>query len=180
MVFGVRPVWRHFILWVLLAPLLLVEAGALREFFDLRTLQDLMRTRRTTAQIVESRKEHMDTTEIRYRFQVPDDPTWYSHSDMTGRKSLWVSVNNSAWENARRNDSRIEVVYLPENPWVNQPVSLAGTPVLDSFCGWGLFFSYDLLWIFETVIIVRNYLRCRQAAESMRPLRVHFWESREL
>ena len=85
--FGVRPVWRHFILWVLLIPLFLAEAGALREFFDLRRLQGPTGTRQTTAQIVESRKEHVDTTEIRYHFQVPDDPTWYSHSDMTGRKT---------------------------------------------------------------------------------------------
>lgn len=44
----------------------------------------------------------------------------YSHSDATGRQGLWQEVPRDVWEQSQRT-GRIEVRYVPDDPWINEP-----------------------------------------------------------
>jgi len=59
--------------------------------------------------------------DIRYRFRVGNLDVWYSKGDWIGRRNLWSSLSRPDWQQAQRT-RRIDVVYLPHNPWTNFPV----------------------------------------------------------
>jgi hypothetical protein len=59
--------------------------------------------------------------DIRYRFRVGNLDAWYCKGDWIGRRNLWSSLPRPNWEEAQRTQ-RIDVVYLPDNPWTNSPV----------------------------------------------------------
>ena len=59
--------------------------------------------------------------DIRYRFRVGNLDVWYSKGDWIGRRNLWSSISELDWQEAQRTQ-RIDVVYLPDNPWINFPV----------------------------------------------------------
>ncbi|MBC8161223.1 MAG: hypothetical protein H7Z42_08390 [Roseiflexaceae bacterium] len=174
--FNVRPVVWHFVWWALLAPLLLVELAALHTFQESLALRDPERSRVAFAQVTAQRQDQRNPI-ARYRFQVPGDATWYSASDIAGRRDLWTPLTSAAAAAARRSN-QIEVRYLPDNPWANQPLGRAGNPLVDSFAFWILFALVDLLWLTETFLIGRNYLRCLHAAERRESLSMRFWQAR--
>lgn len=173
--FAVRPVFWHFIWWMLLAPLLLVELRALDGLRETLALRDAERARSVVAEVTEQRQSGIEHV-IRYRFRLAGDPTWYSATDMFGRRDLWVPLEEQRAQQARR-ARMITVNYLPENPWANEPQGRAGNPVADSVASWLLFLLVDLLWLAETFLIARNYLHCQVAAERQQPARMRFWRS---
>lgn len=173
--FSVRPVVWHFIWWLILAPLLLLELRALDSLREQIALYDSERIQRVRAEVTGQRDEGVRAM-VRYRFVLSGDPTTYSASDMVGRHELWIPVEPAALPRIER-EKRIEVAYLPENPWVNQPINRSGNPVADGVAGWLLFVLLDLVWVGETFLIVRNFLRCTTAAERRQPIRMRFWRS---
>lgn len=177
--FVVRPVAIHFAWWLILAPLLLIELRAFHALQETIALQDSSRARHAIAQVTDS-VDRAHGADIRYQFQVPGDPTWYSAADAIGRRNLWMSVSDAAIETARQREGRIEVSYLPENPWANQPSGQAGNPVADGAGGWLLFLLLDVVWLGETFLLARNYLRCLLAAERQQPCHVRFWRTRRV
>jgi len=173
--FVVRPVLKHFILWLALTPVFLLEAMALHEFFNALALRDPTRSQRVMAKVTEVRYNGSEVL-VRYRFRVPGSLEWYTASDMTGRKNLWIQLKPNAWEQAQKQDNQIEIVYLPENPWVNRPTEQAESPVANALCLWFTFFAIDVIWFWETYHIVRDYTRCLDAAAERRACSTRFWE----
>jgi hypothetical protein len=175
--FAVRPIPQHFILWVLLAPLFLVETYALREFLQLLALQDASRTGQAQAQITDWRAS-IDGIEIRYQFHVDGSPQEYTATSINVfGGAVWVPISREAWQRARQQGQQVTVTYLRNNPWINQPNGRVGSPLGDSFLAWILFLVFDMLWIAETIWIVRNYMLCQAAAERREARRMRFWRS---
>lgn len=177
--FTVRPVLRHFVLWLALAPLFLAETYALQTFEQVLALQNEQGVATALARITAHRPTPQGE-EIRYEFQVPGRPETFHAADMTRWGSLWVPVGAEVWQAAQRNGRQISVTYLPENPWVNQAAGRQGYPLGDSFLTWLFFLGIDLIWLTETWFIARNYLRCQVAVERRQAERMRFWESRRL
>ena len=61
------------------------------------------------------------TYDIRYHFRVGNPDVWYSKGDWIRRRNLWSTISRPDWQEAQRTQ-RIDVVYLPDNPWTNFPV----------------------------------------------------------
>ncbi|MFO7169285.1 MAG: hypothetical protein DIU80_014770 [Chloroflexota bacterium] len=176
--FVLRPIPHHFVIWLLLAPLLLMEVYTLDSFLRLVALQDASRARTALAEVVEHRSGSRGP-EIRYRFGVAGSPATYHARSPLSSSSQWVPISPAAWEQAQRTGS-IPVRYLPEDPWTNQPAGRVGHPVADSFCLWGLFLIFDLIWVAESYLIARNFARCLAMVERREPYRTRFWESRQV
>ena len=84
---------------------------------------------------------------LKYRFSVDGGKTWYYCSDRTGRQNIWCSVTKEQWL-VTRVTRLVDVIYLPDKPWVNRPVystigagdSWAG--VCLGVCPWLLYLFY--------------------------------------
>ena len=76
--------------------------------------------------------------EVQYHFSLPGQATVYSRSDPFpgGRTDLWSTLPQDLWDKTRIS-RKVEVVYLPENPWVNRPLHTASYAVADSLTGMG-------------------------------------------
>ena len=94
--------------------------------------------------------------EVRYAFQVPGHTETFTHADETSRTDLWATLTNkSDWEAARAAGS-LEVIYLPENPWVNRPVLAGNAPLGDSFAGLGLGAALALTGLIGALVIAQR------------------------
>ncbi|GAB4206604.1 MAG: hypothetical protein OHK0022_33880 [Roseiflexaceae bacterium] len=176
--FAVRPVLRHFLLWIALAPLFLIETYALKTFLQLLDLQSGRGTAVAVATITEQRRGPQGD-EVRYTFSVPGRTERYHAVDLTRWSNLWIPLGPEAERQARASGT-IEVTYLRDNPWVNQVVGRRGYPLGDSFLTWLFFLVIDLVWLAETFVILRNYAYCQVAVERRQPQRLRFWESRHV
>lgn len=95
---------------------------------------------------------HTGTTyEVRYAFTLPGAAETYTLRDATGREGLWTAVPEGDWDAARAS-RKIAVRYLPEDPWVSRPVSVAAAPLGDSIAGVVLGF---LIWVPSLLLFVR-------------------------
>jgi hypothetical protein len=177
-VFVLRPVPHHFVIWLLLAPLLFVEMHTLDSLLRVVALQDDGRARVALAEVVE-RRGGAGGPEVRYRFTVPGSAEPYFARGGIGGGGVWAPISAAAWHEAQR-EGGLRVRYLPEDPWTNQPVGRVGHPVADSFCMWGLFLVFDMIWLAESIAILRNFARCQAMVERRRPHRIRFWESRHV
>ena len=74
--------------------------------------------------VVEGRRER----EVRYRIRVGKEE--YTHADVTGRTSLWTSLDEVGHEELARRGV-VSVRYLPDDPWVNRPVHAGAMPLGD-------------------------------------------------
>ncbi len=176
--FVVRPVLRHFLLWIALTPLFMVESYALKTFLQLLDLQGGRGTAVAVASITD-RRRGAQGEEVRYSFSVPGTPERFHAVDMTRWSDLWTPLGPEAGQRARAGDT-IEVLYLRTNPWVNQAVGRRGYPLGDSFLTWLFFLAIDLLWLAESFVMLRNYAHCQVAVERRQPQRLRFWESRQV
>jgi hypothetical protein len=70
--------------------------------------------------------------DARYFFKVHGKR--YTYTDATGKKNLWASVKRDTWHEAQRTHN-IDVVYNPDDPWINQPDKVGGMPILDTMAG---------------------------------------------
>lgn len=176
--YTVRPIAHHFVFWLLLAPLFLLEARALEQLAQTLALQDGTHTRTVLADIT---AHHMGSRgpEIRYQFQVQGSTERYTEMNTAGWGVTWVPVSAEAWAAAEQS-GKIPVKYLPEDPRANQPVERLGHPIGDSLFSWIVFLFVDLIWLFETCVMLSNYVRCLVAAERRQPARLRFWKSRQL
>ena len=175
--FVVRPVLRHFVFWAIMAPLFVLEAHAFQIFIHTLALQDPSRIRQVTATVVESRMRE-DGPQVRYEFRLPDNPTVFFATGMTGLDRSWVPVTDRVWQAAQQNGT-ISIAYLPEDPWSNQPIGRRGYAVEDSFLGWFVFLAFDVLWLTETTFIIRNYFTAQTAAERRIARQLRYWQSRQ-
>lgn len=173
--FTIRPVFRHFVLWLVLAPIILLEIKALARVFDLLALQQSQGARHTIAEVIDYR-EGPTMVEIRYRFQIPGDPNAYTATDVIGRTDLWIPISQRIGQ-AVQAQRQIQVTYLPHNPWINIPEGRLGRILEDSAAIWVMFLIFDLVWFTETFILLRNFKRCIVAAERRQPVRMRFWRT---
>lgn len=77
-----------------------------------------------TARVTDSRVDEEKGAEvyhIKYRFSIDGGRTWYSCSDRTGRHDIWCPVAGEHWQ-AIQETQEVEVLYLPDKPWINRPV----------------------------------------------------------
>lgn len=173
-----RPILIHFVPWLILLPVIIIEGLAFKGFHSQYLLDNLTHTNKVVAEITGHREWHDNIMEIRYRFQVEDDQTWYSASDaMTGKKNLWMPITELEWQDIVRRGQLVDVLYLQNNPWINKPVNQTGIPVWDSLCLWSLLFAIDAYSIYEFIIMIRNYLHCQRAAERGELCRLKYWKS---
>jgi len=179
--FTIRPQIHHFIFWLLLSPLLLLEGKLSSNFVGEISLNNPAKRSETTAKIVDCDDPKGGEIYIKYRFQLADDPQWYSASDdlFKMRTDLCTPIKTSTWKEVQ-DEMKIQVYYLNKDPWVNKPVKRAGNPVGDSLAGWILFLSFDLYWFYELYQIVNNFRECRLAAESLQEKNCRYWKTREL
>jgi len=177
-VFVVRPVLRHFALWLLLIPFILVELHIFDLFQQTLMLQDPTRARQTSATILDARAQN-DGIDIRYTFQLSGDPTIYTASSLLGSSNSWTPITAQTWQQSSQ-QHRITVTYLPQNPWINQPDGTQSHPVATSLLTWIVFVLFDLLGLAETFVMVRNFLAAQVAVERRRVERFRFWQSRRL
>jgi hypothetical protein len=177
-VFVLRPVPHHFLIWLLLAPLLLVEVHTLDSLLRVVALQDSAQARVALADVLE-RRDGPRGPEVRYQFRVPGAPQPFHARDAIGGGRVWVPLSQEAARQAARTGT-LHVRYLPQDPWTNQAIGRTGMPVADSFCLWGLFLAVDLLWLAESLMIARNFARAQTLVERRTPRRLRFWESRRL
>lgn len=174
--FRIQPVWRHFLWWLLLAPVLLVELQILDGWMHYKNLDDPNQTRTVEARITSSR----DVTggyEIRYVFAPTGSQREFSSSDILGRSDLWVKITPAAFQAAHLNGNRIPVTYLADNPWINQVTGSTSSMFYDLFGAWVLFLIIDLVWAGETILIARNFVHCTTAAERREVVRMRFWRT---
>ena len=68
-----------------------------------------------------SRYNSGDSYDVQYQFSLDDGVSVYTGSDATGRRNLWRSIPESDYETAITS-GKIEILYLPQNPWVNRPL----------------------------------------------------------
>jgi hypothetical protein len=176
--YRVRPVFWDFIPFVILLPIFIVEAWLLEGVFREIKVRDPSQIVIAKAEITEHKVGSNPREEdIHYRFQVEGDPTWYSATDITGRRNLWIPITTAAWLNASQNGMTIPVAYALEDPWINRPVDQAGIPLGDSICLWSFVFVIDLVSFWEFFTIIRHYLRCRDAAKRGLYYRLRYWAS---
>lgn len=71
---------------------------------------------------------------VKYEFHLPEDSTVYSFADETGRKDLWVSLDEDDWNQLNVGDF-LPVQYEEKNPWNNSPVNRGGQPLGDVIAG---------------------------------------------
>ncbi len=77
-----------------------------------------------TAEVTEIQSEQENNPEdhhVRYQFNPGGGEKWYAHSDRTGRKNIWCSIPEEHWK-AVELTRQVDVLYLPEDPWINRPV----------------------------------------------------------
>lgn len=151
-----------------------VELRALDVFIQTVALQDPAQTQLVDAQILADRPR-ADGHEIRYQFQIPGTAATYSRIGLAGT-SEWVRISEAAWQQAKAT-RQIAVVYLPDNPWANQPISVEGRPVENSLLGWLVFLVIDLVWVAESYVIVRNFLAAQAAVERRTVQHFRFWRT---
>ncbi|HEU5085827.1 MAG TPA: hypothetical protein VFT99_00230 [Roseiflexaceae bacterium] len=174
-VYTVRPVVRDFVIWLLLAPLFFFEAQALTQLQYTLELQNQARVARALADVTATRMSARGP-EIRYEFQVGNGARIRA-MNTSGWGDTWVPISRDAWQRLQDSGDRIEVIYLPDAPQANQPVGRAGYPIGDSAFGWTMFALLDLVWLAETVQLVRNYARALANAERREPIRQRFWRA---
>ncbi|GEM_PF-1945438 len=172
--FTIRPIILHFALWVLLAPLFILEAQALDQLLQTMALQDSLHVRTALAEVTAERLS-VRGPELRYEFQSVSGQR-ISAMNTSGWGETWIPVSLETWQHAQQH-KQIEVIYLPERPQANQPVGRVGSPIGDSAFSWGFFLLIDLVWVAETIMIAANFLRCQIAAERRQPTRVRFWRT---
>ena len=179
--YTVRPILKDFILWTLLMPLFLLEGKALSRFLDEFALNNPENRNQIIAEIYDYREGNDNNIDIQYRFKLEGNPQQYSaFDDFLGKRyNLWRPISLETWE-AIKESRVIEVYYLKENPWINEPVDVAGVPLLDSFAGWAVILIYDLYWVYETYHIFKNYRRSQRDSEEGREKKYRYWKSQEL
>lgn len=87
----------------------------------------------TVNAVVTDSQVEKDSYQVRYQFRVGSSDTWYSCSDRTGRRNLWCSIAEEHWQVAR-STGRVQVTYLPANPWINRPIH-STSRMFDSWAG---------------------------------------------
>ncbi|MBN1439368.1 MAG: hypothetical protein JW929_08170 [Anaerolineales bacterium] len=130
------------------------------------------------AAVTDSHAEAEDGPEgysIKYAFRLEGDPTRYSHADRTGRRDLWCPVGKAQWPMILE-IGRVDVLYLPDDPWVNRPL-YGGVEVFNSYaavcmgiCPWLLVILG--LWVKRGS--KNGGLRRRLSATPSFPVRIHF------
>lgn len=175
--FHIRPVIPHFILWTVLAPFFLLELRALEQLQQTLALQEGLRVHIVMAEVT-AQRHRAPAHEVRYQFRTAGRSEAVEPMNTAGWGETWVPVNDAAWNEARTT-GRIRVAYLPENPQANQPLGRAGSPIGDSAFSWLLFLALDLVWLTESAIMIRNYLRSQTAAERRQISTMRFWRTAE-
>jgi hypothetical protein len=173
--FRIRPIIPHFLLWMLLAPFFLLELRALEQLQQTLMLQEGQYVATTLAEITAQR---MGThgPEVQYQFHTAGADESIGPMNTSGWGETWVPVSESAWQEAQ-DTGQISVAYLPSYPQANQPLGRVGSPVGDSIFSWLLFLALDLVWLAESLVIIRNYLRSQVAAERRLHSRIRFWHT---
>src|SRR4051812_49352173 len=72
------------------------------------------------------------TYDVHYHFDV--DGKTYTYTDATGRRNLYASMKHGAWEVVRKS-GRVDVLYDPDDPWINRPKNVRATNLLDMLAG---------------------------------------------
>ncbi len=98
--------------------------------------------------------------EVRYRIRVGKDE--YTHADVTGRTSLWMSLDDEGLAEVETRGV-VSVRYLPDDPWVNRPVHAGAMPLGDPLAAACVFGSAGVGGIVVFVIGVRRVRRGRAA-----------------
>ncbi len=169
-----RPIPQHFLLWALLAPLLLIELIALDGLTAALALSDAARSREAMATLVESRVS-TGGPEVRYRLALPQGS--FAARNLLDGSEPWIPLSDAGFAVAQRS-GQLPVRYLPEDPWVNQPVERIGFGIANSFLLWGMFLTIDLIWLAESFVMLRNLARAHEAVERRHALNVRFWRVR--
>jgi hypothetical protein len=174
--FVVRPILKHFSILLLIGLLFALEIYVGHWLFQMWELQAASQFQTTMAEVTTYGKSG-NSWVIKYHFQVPGDTTIYGAQSINYRDT-WMPITDDAYNQIQRQNGKIEVKYLPDDPWLNQPIGREGTPVTDGLLSWSCVVPFNIIGLFELFIIVRNYLRCRAAAERQTAMQLRFWESK--
>jgi hypothetical protein len=103
-----------------------------------------------------SRTNSGDSYDVQYQFSLDNGASVYTSSDATGRSNLWRSIPKSEYETAITS-GKIEILYLPQNPWVNRPLKSDAADL-------GTLLIIDLLGLASTLVafgVSRRYVSQR-------------------
>jgi hypothetical protein len=167
---------RDLVIWLLFAPLFLLEARALLQLQHALALQDGQRVEHAIAHVTAERVGSRGP-EIRYEFQLRGHATRIPAMNTSGWGETWIPISSDVWQRIQQGNRSVEVVYLPEAPEANQPVGRVGYPIGDSVFSWSMFVIFDMIWLFETLQLIRNYARALTNAERRVRTRLRFWRS---
>jgi hypothetical protein len=174
--FLVRPIFKHFSILLLIVPLFAGEVYVGHWLFQMWELQIATHFQTTMAEVTTYGKWG-NKWGIKYHFQVPGDTAIYGAQSINYRDT-WMAITDDAYNQIQRQNGKIKVKYLPEDPWLNQPIGREGTPLTDGLLSWSCVVPFNIIGLFELFIMARNYLRCRAAAERQIPLQLRFWEAK--
>jgi hypothetical protein len=103
-----------------------------------------------------SRTNSGTSYDVQYQFSLDNGASAYTSSDVTGRRNLWRSIPKSEYETAITS-GKIEVLYLPQNPWVNRPLNSDAADL-------GTLLIIDLIGLASTLVafgVSRRYVSQR-------------------
>lgn len=115
----------------------------------------------TEVRVVTSRKSG-ESYQVRYTFQAGGQT--HTYKDETGRRDLWATISQEAWEAARQK-GMVEVAYLPADPWVNHAVARPSDRLFGNIAG----LVVGLICLLPALLWgVSAFRRCRPAPNPSR------------
>lgn len=136
---------------VLLALLCLVFSPAML-YLGIASIQDELNLQDygvTANAVVTDSQVDKDSYQVRYQFRAGSGDTGYSYSDRTGRRDVWCAITEEEWRSTR-STGRVQVTYLPANPWINRPSSGANR----MFDLWAAIFLGICPWVLLLIGII--------------------------
>jgi hypothetical protein len=135
-------------------------------FLDVGHEVDLQQEGKTVKAIVTNERimttRNSPSYEVQYRFSPDDGTSWYTASDAMGRSNLWMSLTKQDYDVAVAS-GKVDVIFLPQNPWVNRPLRRdASTPTpVTLVIGGFLVFAFTLYYFNDS----RKYVAQRLGKE---------------
>ena len=110
--------------------------------------------------------------QLRYDFKVAGRAEDFTRRALFPyeRKDLWESLPEPDWEQTRRT-GRIEVIYLPNDPWTNRPAQTAGERRNDRMIGMVAGVGFAIAGLVSLAVGFSQYRQFRSSPDGRR----QFW-----
>jgi hypothetical protein len=155
--FVVHPILKHFSILLLILPFVYGEIYVghwVLQMWELQTSSNL----RTSLADVTAYGKSGDKWTIKYHFRVPGDSTVYAAQSINYRDT-WMTITDQAYEAIVQQKGKIQVLYLPHDPWLNQPFGRDSTPLNEGLLSWSCMLPFNLVGL----VLQRRVERAEQS-----------------